>query len=246
MDYKRVLVFGDIHACYIKFRALVNQVRPNLKEDFIIFLGDYIDRGENPIATLDYIMKLKANSPNVVCLRGNHEWMADLYFSNLKGRKEPVKYKATWLYNQNGGNWTLRQMEEYEEEHPGYIEKVRNFISGLPYTYEMDIQGQRYFFVHAGVEPMRSLDEQVEQELVWNREEFYDAIEPGQFGGRIFVVGHTPVQYLARSIGMNTGMGKKPLPLQYRENVILMDTGSYIPGGLISCRDFISGDLWQA
>ncbi|MBR2214429.1 MAG: serine/threonine protein phosphatase [Selenomonadaceae bacterium] len=256
MAYERVLVFGDIHACYAKFSALLAKVKPDPTRDFIIFLGDYVDRGEDVTATLDYIMDLKAKSNQVVTLMGNHEWMMDLFFGNLDGKvKEPTQHKDSWMYGQNGGQGTYSALKKREAKEPGYMAKVFEFVASLPYTYEMDIGGRVYFFTHGGVDPSRPLNEQKEMDLVWHREEFYDRLPAGAFEGRTFVVGHTPVQYLKYFVldnGGDEGLAAslrddpKPVHLPQRDNIIFMDTGSYLTGGRISCRDFLSGQLWQA
>ena len=256
MAYRRVLVFGDIHACYGKLSALLDKVKPDIEQDFLIFLGDYVDRGENVTATLDYVMSLREKSPNVVTLKGNHEWMMDLFYGNLNGKvKEPTRYKETWFYGGNGGQGTYFECQKRDEQEPGYLARVCAFVGSLPYTFEMNIGGRDYFFVHGGVEPTKGLNEQQEMDLTWHREEFYDVLEPGAFGGKTFVVGHTPVQYLTSFVNRHSGDKRlaaslqddpKPLNLPQKSNIFFMDTGSYLPGGRISCRDFLSGELWQA
>ena len=41
--------------------------------DRLIFLGDYLDRGENPKGVVDFILELSNLSRFVECLIGNHE-----------------------------------------------------------------------------------------------------------------------------------------------------------------------------
>jgi protein phosphatase len=73
------IIIGDLHG---DESSLVKILR---KTDFVervkggeklmlIFLGDYIDRGQNPLEVLNLVLELKRHFPeNVVALRGNHE-----------------------------------------------------------------------------------------------------------------------------------------------------------------------------
>ena len=52
MDGPRLLVFGDIHGAITKLHAVLKRVAPT-DADTLLFLGDYIDRGEDSKAVLD-------------------------------------------------------------------------------------------------------------------------------------------------------------------------------------------------
>ena len=43
------------------------------KDDLIIFLGDYIDRGKQSNRVINYIFNLKSNDDNIITLLGNHD-----------------------------------------------------------------------------------------------------------------------------------------------------------------------------
>ena len=67
-------------------------------EDLLIFLGDYIDRGNEVAEVLKWIMEHKDKS-NYIFLRGNHEQMM------LDAFKSSGKSKINWIIN--GGKATL-------------------------------------------------------------------------------------------------------------------------------------------
>ena len=69
----RTLAFGDIHGATANLDALLAAVAPT-PDDWLIFLGDYVDRGPDSKGVLDRLIALKATH-RVVCLRGNHELM---------------------------------------------------------------------------------------------------------------------------------------------------------------------------
>lgn len=76
----KAVFIGDIHGDSISTEAIVKQVEfieemeQGNKDFFLVFLGDYIDRGTNDERSLGIVLNLKENYPNnVVLLQGNHE-----------------------------------------------------------------------------------------------------------------------------------------------------------------------------
>ncbi len=71
----RLFAIGDIHGCFKPFYELVVNVIDLKKEDRLILLGDYIDRGFQSKEVIDFIIDLKASGFDVTPLMGNHEAM---------------------------------------------------------------------------------------------------------------------------------------------------------------------------
>ena len=46
MNYRRILVIGDMHGKFTRLLSLIHKVNFDERRDFLILLGDYIDRGE--------------------------------------------------------------------------------------------------------------------------------------------------------------------------------------------------------
>ena len=72
------IAVGDIHGNLSALDDLLARLRPFLdKDDTVVFLGDYIDRGPNAKGCVDAILGFQQEVPNrVVCLLGNHEdWL---------------------------------------------------------------------------------------------------------------------------------------------------------------------------
>lgn len=69
---------GDVHGNLPALNDLLTSLRAEIsRDDTVVFLGDYIDRGPDARGCIDAILEFRENvaSP-VVCLRGNHEdWM---------------------------------------------------------------------------------------------------------------------------------------------------------------------------
>ena len=57
---------------------LLDKINPNLRQDKLIYLGDYIDRGPQSYKVIRFLIDLqnKYGKEHVVLLRGNHEDMA--------------------------------------------------------------------------------------------------------------------------------------------------------------------------
>ena len=71
-----VLFHGDIHGDVDTLYALWDRVGLDdvIDKYKLVFLGDYVDRGENQLEALILVLALKAYRPDeVVVLRGNHE-----------------------------------------------------------------------------------------------------------------------------------------------------------------------------
>jgi serine/threonine protein phosphatase 1 len=170
---------GDIHGQNEKLGALLDRCwkLSDGRAARFVFLGDYIDRGPDSRAVIDTLIDLQARQPNlVICLRGNHE--ASL-LAIVAGNESIF---PTWC-NKNGGITTLKS---YGVGDPAEIPATHlRWLNMLPLFHD---DGRR-FFVHAGIDPQRTLAEQREDDLLWIREPF---LSSDIDFGRLIVHGHTP------------------------------------------------------
>jgi serine/threonine protein phosphatase 1 len=184
-------VIGDIHGEIDQLKTIIDKINYKPKEDKLIFLGDYIDRGADSYQVYRYIKELD-NGENIL-LRGNHEEMmidAVLNDNNIQ------------LWYHNGGQATESSFPNRSE-----LEKAAQFFNSLPYYHS----SQDYIFVHAGIRPNRKLKEQTEHDLVWIRYQFLGAKAKDFKEKRTVVAGHTPVpevKFEENKILMDTGAGK--------------------------------------
>lgn len=222
-EYKRIFAIGDIHGSFSKFLSVWNQIKIT-DDDLVIFLGDYIDRGNDVGKTLKFVMNLQ-NKKNIVLLRGNHEQMMINAITDKKNLD---------LWIMNGGRETLEALTYLKDEDPNINVKIFKFLNSLPLSYKMQIGGKIYFFCHAGIDVNKSLDEQDEKSLLWNREEFFNKFN----GSEIIISGHSPVQYFFD----NTGI--KPFRVPNR-NILMLDTGAFLEDGRLSAVDILSGEFFQ-
>ena len=252
-NYSRVLVIGDVHGEFTKLMSLYKKLEVT-DNDLVIFLGDYVDRGRENVKVLKFMMKA-AKKENIIALCGNHD---DMLATDI----------VAGYVSLNAANETLREIAQQNQIEKNFDGKVLEFIKSLPFTFEMEINGKEYFFCHAGVDPNVPFDEQDETDLLWIREQFFTAYD----GEKIVVVGHTPVVLLptdeeiqamletdadilndeekASSLYVNLDEEERipEFKPQWRRGgkILMMDTGSFLRDGCISCIDLVSGELWQS
>ena len=235
METERLLAVGDIHGAWDKFKSMYDKVKFNPEKDRMIFLGDYLDRGDNPVAVMDFILEHK-DTMGMKFLKGNHEQMFwEGYYSLPEESKSKWVKSAREIWFDNGGRITVEKLRESGRMDELNREWIR-FIEKLPLCAEMTVAGKTFWFMHADCEPMLPLVEQIPHVLLWGRSlAKYPELNQGE---TVIVIGHTPVQYL--------GYGAKP---QWLNNgrVVLMDTGSSTHAdGRVSCADLLSGEIYQS
>ena len=231
MEYRRIFALGDIHGRFDRLSAVFNKIHFDAEKDFLILLGDYIDRGNENLHCLQWAMKM-SEQKNVVVLRGNHEQMMLYYY--LLGTFE----STIWL--PNGGNRTKAEIDEWCKTHPDFLKQALTFIYERPLYHKMTIKGKEYIFVHAGLKPNVPLEKQTDESLLWIREEFYNDYN----GAAEVVCGHTPTPYLGELAGLEDR--DIYFPVRLPNKITLMDTGSFLPHGRISCIDVLTGEIWQS
>lgn len=67
MSKGRVIAIGDVHGCHAELTDLLNLISPG-PDDFLVFLGDLVNRGPDSHACLEIVRASRAKS-----LLGNHE-----------------------------------------------------------------------------------------------------------------------------------------------------------------------------
>jgi hypothetical protein len=70
-----IIAIGDIHGFKSVLSNLIAQIesKHDIKKVPLVFIGDYVDRGDDELGTLDYLLSLEAKYPHFVFLLGNHE-----------------------------------------------------------------------------------------------------------------------------------------------------------------------------
>lgn len=199
---------GDIHGELEKLKRLFRKIDPK-KDDTIIFLGDYIDRGPDSKGVIDFIVALK-DVCNVIALKGNHETFATESFKMLRHEPYMAQYVNSWMMN--GGNSCLRSYANrgtLETALKVMLDSHGEFLENLQLTHE----DENRIFVHGYLNHTLDVADQVEFFCLWGR--FLD-IQPHK-SGKTVVCGHSVQQ--------------APVNMGYK---ICIDTGSFKPDGFIT------------
>jgi len=187
-----IYAIGDVHGCYRLLKALEAKIVEDAAgiegEKWIVCLGDYIDRGNSSAMVLDHLIARPPAGFRRFCIAGNHEHIAYDFIRN-------GNYTNGWL--DFGGRETLASYGLYEpstqaarlgrqlashipEEHIDFLARLPTMVA-LP----------GLCFVHAGIDPNRTLQDQDEEVLLWSRPP--DFPWPAGGTGQRIIHGHTPV-----------------------------------------------------
>ncbi len=194
---------GDIHGSLDKLRRLIARCEAHAQtyaeththsraQDHahrFVFLGDYIDRGEDSCGVVRLLIDMQS-AGSAIARRGNHEAMALAVIDGLSDSE-------LW----DGGAATLASYgvscaRDLPRRHV-------DWLRSLPLSHD---DGRR-LFVHAGIDPDKPLDAQSSDDLLWIREPFLSDVRDH---GRLIVHGHTPTrsrlpERRGSRLGLDTG-----------------------------------------
>lgn len=188
-DY-RIIVISDIHGHLDRFKALLKKVRYT-PDDYLVILGDFVEKGDQVIDTIHYIEKLNQN-PKTYVLMGNCEWALQALLTIPELAHEIPKY-----LNRVSGNGCIREMYyrlHLDDNHEtvlgiqkaiaGSLHNELKFLSQLPVTLKIN----DFLCVHAGIEKRKdyqnsSLSSLLEMKYFYNQ---------GHLLNEIVIVGHLP------------------------------------------------------
>ncbi|HDR4518568.1 TPA: serine/threonine protein phosphatase [Bacillus cereus] len=229
---KRILVISDIHGEIEKFEQLLVEAQYDVRQDQLILLGDYVDRGPNACAVIEKVKELKEDGAFV--LKGNHE---DMMIKALTTDEE-----RSWNHwvKRNGGDKTLYSYGFVEGDivvNEGNFKKMilqsRVLEKHVKFIQKLDhyIETEEYIFVHAGVEPLKRVSECEPYTLMWIRNEFHN----GYSGEKVVVFGHTETKTLHGNDNCNVYFGN---------NRIIGIDGGAVYGGQLNCLELPSKKVY--
>ena len=216
-DGIRIYAVGDIHGRADLLARTLKQIDADLETKapagtIEVFLGDYVDRGPASREVLELLIERESTHRSVF-LKGNHESLLTRFqtdpsildgWQRLGGLETIMSYGVTPSINAD----EVEQARLAVAFTRAFPDSHRRFLGNLKPSFTCG----DYFFVHAGVRPGVPLTEQLEDDLLWIRQEFL--LHEEEFS-KIVVHGHTPV-----------------LQPDIRPNRINIDTGAYATGRL--------------
>lgn len=144
---RRTIFIGDLHGCLDEAEELLDACKATA-QDWVIFLGDLVDRGKDSAGCVDLAMKIEARQGRPSCILGNHEERVLDYeilasHGTLKLDKLPPAHRVT--------------REQLRPKHYDYLRRLPLFIR---------IPEHNAVAVHAGVYPGRTIEQQTRRHLL--------------------------------------------------------------------------------
>lgn len=218
---RRTIAIGDIHGCSTALDALIEAIRPR-REDVIVALGDFINRGADSRGVLDRLIDLGRRC-RLIPILGNHDQMLLDARANRRPTEWLPGYGPMLQFLEIGGYATLdsygrgRDLSLIPDEHYEFLESCLDY-------HETDT----HIFVHANYFPDIPMAEQPVGMLRW---ESLRQTTPGPHdSGKTVIVGHT-----SQKSGEILDLG----------HLICIDTYCH-GGGWLTGLDVDSGEVWQA
>lgn len=227
---------GDIHGHLHKLQqlhALIEKDRKkhNTHTAKIVHIGDLTDRGPDSCGVINYLINGINNHQPWVVVKGNHDRLFQMFVDNPTWIDRRLRPDFTWLHERMGGVETLasygieggadRAVSDLQAAARKAVPSVHlDFLRTLPLRH----QTADLLFVHAGIRPDVAIDKQVEDDMLWIRQEF---IESKVDFGPLVIHGHTMVNNI-----------------EHRKNRLNIDTGAG-RGDALSAVVIDHGRVWQ-
>ncbi len=191
-------VISDIHGCYEEFMELLEKISFS-EQDELFILGDVLDRGPEPIKTMQEIMGRK----NVTFLLGNHEYMFAMMLQLLDREDVAFEEKNDLLNDwfQDGAIVTSAQFLELKNEEQ---DAILDYIRSSAVYYKIEMSEKTYILVHAGMdgfEEGKKLEEYEVADFVSGRMDYEKRLYSDE--NTYIITGHTPTPAIRKD--------KKPL-----------------------------------
>lgn len=186
MDKKqRFVIISDIHGFYDEMMNALDKVNFNPKIDFLISLGDEIDRGPKPKEVISFLNSLERK----VIIRGNHTQL----FEDLCLRQYPE-----WHDSSNGTLDTVKIIGDYslDKEFDLCCERAYNKTRKFRNSMVNYFETKNYIFVHSFIPLLvdwRNATQKEWNEAMWGNP--YQLSHQGYLPEKTLVFGHFHTSY---------------------------------------------------
>lgn len=187
----RCIVVSDLHSHLDRFKLLLEKVK-YCKDDYLIIVGDFIEKGDQAIEIVEYLIQLQNQSDKVYVLLGNCEYALEEMVNNPKYAKQVIHY-----LNHIGKGGMIRQAINrlslnIKSDQPEFIQlKVKEFLQ--PYfnyfaTLPTTLHFNNFIFVHAGIEKRNDWQNSSLSSIVEMKTFYFE----GHCLDEYVIVGHIP------------------------------------------------------
>ena len=134
-QYEKVVIIGDIHSCAEPLKEVLKDFN---EETLYVFVGDYFDRGIQPVETFNIILDL-LEKPNVILIEGNHEEKSMKKFI-YDEEKYTKSFEETTL---------LPLLKEYDVD---YVRaSLKKIYKKLRQCFAFEFRGKKFLCTHGGL-----------------------------------------------------------------------------------------------
>lgn len=134
-QHEKVVIIGDIHSCAEPLKEVLKDFN---EETLYIFVGDYFDRGIQPVETFNIILDL-LEKPNVILIEGNHEEKSMKKFI-YDEEKYTKSFEETTL---------LPLLKEYDVD---YVRaSLKKIYKKLRQCFAFEFRGKKFLCTHGGL-----------------------------------------------------------------------------------------------
>lgn len=182
-------VVSNIHGDYESFKALLETI--NFKDtDIMYILGDIVDYGEGGIELINDI----SMRYNVYPIVGEHDFTALKMLAGFSRMLEsgetptPEFISEMTEWSADGGAVTLSAFRELDED---AREGVIDYLSDMALYEEIEVGGQEYLLVHAGI---ANFTPDIDLDTLDPEDFFGEALDLTKkyYDDKIIIVGHNP------------------------------------------------------
>jgi calcineurin-like phosphoesterase family protein len=151
----RTILIGDLHGCYDEAVELLKKCKVTAN-DWVIFLGDYVDRGPDNDKCCDLVRHREQVQGRVAGILGNHEEKHLKYEDNFSKKDHAAQRKEDQLPERIPPTHVATR-SQLRPEHYDWFRSLPLYVRILEHN---------AVAVHAGVFPGRSIEEQKAMHLL--------------------------------------------------------------------------------
>ena len=166
---KKFYLIGDLHQDLFSLNKILETIDfiNNYSNIHLVFLGDYIDRGDDKINLINKLIILKFLFPdNITLLRGNHELYKNEngeYHTIMANPDNSYHFEILTVINNNPDKYAHYISEGYDKELTILYAK---FFDNLPVLSLFDFPKIRILGVHGGLPRFKKLKAENLEELL--------------------------------------------------------------------------------
>lgn len=147
------IIVGDVHGCWEELHKLLRLVQYVPGSDRLIFVGDLLDRGPDPVGCLRWVRE------NAECVLSNHDEKHARY------RRHTLLARADLGYQH-----PMRAFQgDRQSQHDQLTDDELGWVAALPISIVVDVAGKAWRVMHAGMAANAPLARQETSQVIRTR-----------------------------------------------------------------------------